>query len=251
MEVIIKHKKKDSWAGVIKYKNCYDYMAPALTRSGNLHTGISTEEAAEFEKKLNLGEGTLAPFSPFWKTFTIKITNKELILNTDNPWDDLKYRFLKNYHRVANGVGDLKPLADFILINRESEAIEANALNKRKRDAVKEFDKMSLEDMRKCLRLYGFKSDTISNELVEQKMFEFVEKDPVKFFNKWVDNKTKNTEFLIEAAIAKNIVRKSRNVYYYGTDVIGNSLEDAVAYLDNKEHQDLKLAIMNETESKR
>ena len=60
----------------------------------------------------------------------------------------------------------------------------------------------------------------------------------------------KNTIAEIEAAIAKNIIRKSRNVYYYGTDVIGKSLEDTVDYLDNKNNQDLKLTILQETESK-
>ena len=45
-------------------------------------------------------------------------------------------------------------------------------------------------------------------------------------------------------------MRKSRNVYYYGTEIIGNSLEDTIGYLDNKNNQDLRMAIMNEIESK-
>ena len=104
--------------------------------------------------------------------------------------------------------------------------------------------------MRKALRLYGYKSDAMSNEVVESKLFELVEKDPNKFFLIWVNNKTKNTQFIIEAAIAKNIIRKSRNVYYYGTDIIGNSLEDAIGYLDDKKNQDLRLVIIQETEAK-
>ena len=132
----------------------------------------------------------------------------------------------------------------------ESEAEEANRLNKVKRQAIIEFNKMSLEDMRKALRLYGYKGETMSSELVESKLFELVEKDPNRFFMIWVNNKSRNTQFLIEAAIAKNIIRKSRNIYYYGTDIIGNSLEDAVSHLDDKNNQDLKLTILQETESK-
>ena len=104
--------------------------------------------------------------------------------------------------------------------------------------------------MRKALRLYGFKSDAMSNELIESKLFELVEKDPNKFFLIWVNNKSKNTQFIIEAAVAKNIIRKSRNIFYYGTDIIGNSMEDAIAYLDDKKNQDLKMVIMQEIESK-
>jgi hypothetical protein len=250
LEVILKHKRKDAWAGVIKYKSCFDYIAPALTRSGNRHTGLSNEDAERLEKALNLGPGTLAPYSKYWVTFIIKITNKELILDTSRAWDELQYIFLKNHHRVADGLSDLKPGCDYVLINKDAEAQEANKLNKKKRDAIKEFDKLSLEDMRKCLRLYGYKADTMSAELVESKLFENVENDPDRFFSKWVNNTKKNTEFLIQSAIAKNVMRKNKNAYYYGTEIIGTSLEDCIAYLDNKGNQELKMTIMNEVENK-
>ena len=192
----------------------------------------------------------MSPTSRFWTTFSVKLTARELILHTENPFDELQYLFLKKHRRVANGLANVKPSNDYILINKESEAEEANRLNKVKRQAIIEFNKMSLEDMRKALRLYGYKGETMSSELVESKLFELVEKDPNRFFMIWVNNKSRNTQFLIEAAIAKNIIRKSRNIYYYGTDVIGNSLEDAVSHLDDKNNQDLKLTILQETESK-
>ena len=178
------------------------------------------------------------------------MTARELILHTENPYDELQYLFLKNHRRVANGLSNVKPSNDYILINKESEAEEANRVNKIKRQAIIEFNKMSLDDMRKALRLYGYKGESMSTELVESKLFEIVETDPNRFFSVWVNNKTRNTQFLIEAAIAKNVIRKSRNIYYYGTDIIGNSLEDAIAHLDDKGNQDLKLTILQETESK-
>lgn len=250
MEIILKHKRKDAWAGVIKYKSCFDYIAPALTRSGNRHTGLSNEEAERLEKELNLGPGTLAPYSNYWKTFIIKVTNKELLLDTSRPWDELQYIFLKNHHKVSNGISDIKAGTDFVLINKDAEAQESNKINKRKREAIKEFDKMSLDEMRKCLRLYGYKTDNMSSELLESKLFETVEKDPEKFFTKWVNNSTKNTEFIIQSALAKNIMRKNKNVYYYGTEIIGSSMDDTIAYLDNKSNQELKMSILNELESK-
>lgn len=250
MEIIVKHKRRDPWSGVTKYKNCFDYIGPLLTRSGNVHTGLTEEDATRLESLLNFPKGQLAPYSAYWKTFAVKISNNELILDTSRPWDELQYLFLRNHKKVANGLGDSKPGTDYVMINKDSEAKEANRIAKRKRDAIKEFDKMSLEDMRKALRIFGFKADTMSNELVENKLFEIVEKDPEAFFSKWVDNKTKDTEFIITYAIAKNIMRKSRNVYYYGTEIIGNSMEDTIAYLDNKNNQDLRMAIMNELESK-
>ena len=250
MEVILRFKSKDPWAGITKYKNCYDYIAPYWTRSGNKYTGLTDEDAKRLEREIGYPEGHLSPFSDFWNTFAIKLTTKETILHTERPYDELQYLFLKGHKRVANGLNNVKPNNDYILINKDSEAEESNRLNKIKRQAIIEFNKLSVEDMRKALRLYGYKSDAMSNELVESKLFELVEKDPNKFFLIWVNNKTKNTQFIIEAAIAKNVMRKSRNVYYYGTDIIGSSLEDAIAYLDDKKNQDIRLVIIQETEAK-
>lgn len=250
MEVILRFKSKDPWAGITKYKNCYDYIAPYWTRSGNKYTGLTDEDAKRLEREIGYPDGHLSPFSDFWNTFAIKLTTKETILHTERPYDELQYLFLKGHKRVANGLNNVKPNNDYILINKDSEAEESNRLNKIKRQAIIEFNKMSLDDMRKALRLYGYKGESMSTELVESKLFEIVETDPNRFFSVWVNNKTRNTQFLIEAAIAKNVIRKSRNIYYYGTDIIGNSLEDAIAHLDDKGNQDLKLTILQETESK-
>ena len=157
---------------------------------------------------------------------------------------------MSKHKRVANGLSNIKPTHDFVLVNQEFEAEESNRINKIKREAYAEFNKMSIEDMRKCLRLYGQKSDNISNELVESRLFELIERDPNKFFLLWINNKNKDTQYIIEAAIAKNVIRKNKNVYYYGTDVIGRSLEDAISMLNDKKNQDIKMAILQETEVK-
>lgn len=250
MEVVLKRKNKDPWSHVTKYKNCFDYIAPYWTRSGNIYTGLTEADEKRLEKALGFSEGQLARNSNYWSTFCVKLGDQEIVLDTDSPWDELRYLFLKGHKRVATSIADIKPATDYVLINKEAEAQETNRINRVRRNAIREFDKMSLEDMRKCLRLYGYKADTMSAELIEAKLLSLVESDPNKFFMKWVNNKTKNTEFVIQQAIAKNIMRKSRNVYYHGTDVMGHSLEDTIAYLDNPANQDLRLSIMSEIESK-
>ena len=104
--------------------------------------------------------------------------------------------------------------------------------------------------MRKCLRLFGIRSDNMSNELVESQMFDIVDKQPKRFLDKWVNNKKKDTEFILEEAIAKGVIRKDRTQYFYGTEMFADSLQDAIAYLDAKKNQDLKLSIINEVKSK-
>ena len=159
-------------------------------------------------------------------------------------------KFLSGHKRVATSLDKFTAGKDYLLINREAEAIEQNKLNKLRRDAIKAFDKLTLDEMRKCLRLFGVRADNLSNELVESTLFNLVDKQPKKFFEKWIDNTKKDTEFLIEEAIAKGIIRKDRTQYYYGSELMADSLQDCIAYLDSKKNQDLKLSIMNQVENK-
>ena len=159
-------------------------------------------------------------------------------------------KFLEGHKRVATTLDRLDAGKDYLLINREAEAIEQNKQNKLRREAIKAFDSLSLEQMRKCLRLFGSNADRMSNELVESTLFNIVDKQPKKFMDKWVNNKSKETEFLLENAIAKGVIRKDKTHYFYGSDMFADSLEDAIAYLDNKKNQDLRLSIINETENK-
>ncbi len=250
MEVIVRIMKVNPWTGLTKWPTTYDYVGPYWTRNGNIYTGLSTADARRLEKALGKQEGELNPDSEFWDTFAVKIGKKDVILDTDRLLDELQYLFLKGHKRVADGLSNMNPSKDYVLINKDAEAEQTNRINKAKREAYRELDKMSIEDMRKCLRLYGMKSDTMSNELVEAKLSEQVETSPEKFMLKWVNNPNKEINFVIEEAIAKNIIRKSRTQYFFGTDLIGNGIDDVIAFLQDKKNQDIKLAILNEIKSK-
>lgn len=250
MEVIVRIVKVNPWTGLTKWPTTFDYVGPYWTRTGNIYTGLSEEDARRLEKELGYEEGKLNPSSEFWTTFAVQLGKRDLILDTNKPYDELKYLFLKNHKRVADGMNALNPSKDYLLINKDSEAEETNKRNKVKRDAYRELDKMSIEDMRKCLRLYGMKSDSMSNELVEAKLSEQIESAPDKFIMKWVNNPNKEMNWMIEEALSKNILRKNRSQYYFGTDLIGNGIEDVIAYLKDKKNQDILISIKNELKSK-
>lgn len=250
MEVIVRITKVNPWTGLTKWPTTFDYVGPYWTRTGNIYTGLSKEDARRLEKELNYEEGKLDPSSEFWTTFAVQLGKKDLILDTDKPYDELKYLFLKNHKRVADGMANMSPSKDYLLLNSNTEAEETNKRNKVKRDAYRELDKMSIEDMRKCLRLYGMKSGTMSNELIEAKLSEQIESAPDKFLMKWVNNPNKEMNWIIEEALSKNILRKNRAQYYFGTDLIGNGVEDVIAYLKDKKNQDILISIKNELKSK-
>ena len=250
MEVIVRIIKSNPWTGVTKWSKCFDYLSPYYTRTGNYYTGLTPQQAIEFEKKLGYPDGHLSVNSDFWTTFVIKLGKEDLVLNTEKALDELRYLFLKGHKRVADGLSNINPSKDYVLINKDVEAEEANKINKVKREAYRNFDKMSIEDMRKCLRLYGLRADDMSNELVEAKMSEQVEKDPARYLLKWVNNDEKELMFIIEEAVAKNIIRKNRTQYFYGTDMLGNGIDDVISYLKEKKNQDIKMTILQEIKSK-
>ena len=250
MVVELKIKKKNPWIGLIKYKNCFDYIAPYFTRSGSIYTGLTPEDEKYFEKALGYEEGHLAKTSDFWTTFCVKVGTRTLLLDDSIPRQAMIIKFLSGHKRVATSLDKLDAGKDYLLINREAEAVEQNKQNKLRRDAIKEFDKLSLDQMRQCLRLFGMSGDRMSNELVESTLFGLVDKQPKRFFDKWVNNKSKDTEYILEQAIAKGVIRKDKTHYFYGSDMFADTLESAIAYLDDKKNQDLKISIINETKNK-
>lgn len=247
MKIILRPLRVNPWSGIHKYKNCTTALRSYFTRSGRLYTGLSAPEAEKLGKSLGFD---LSPMSNFWSTFTIRIGNNDIILDTSDPYDELRYIFLKSHKRVAIGLNDNKPTADYVLIDENREASESNVRNKLRRKAMKEFDKFSPVTIRKILRIYGHKADNVSDDVAENRLNDLVDRNPQKLFDKWIDNKKREIEFLIQEAIAKNIIRRNKNVYKYGTDIIGHSLDDAVAYLENPANQDLKITIINEANIK-
>lgn len=250
MEVIVRIIKVNPWTGLTKWPTTFDYVGSYFTRTGSLHTGLTREDAKRLEQELGKEAGELSPNSDFWNTFAVKLGKRDLILDTEKPLDELQYLFLKEHKRVANGLNNINPSKDYVLINKDAEAEQTNRITKVKREAYKALDKMSIEDMRKCLRLYGMKADSMSNELVEAKISEQIENSAPTFMMKWVENPNKEINFVIEEAIAKNIIRKNRTQYFFGTDLIGNGIDDVIAYLNDKKNQDIKLSILQEIKSK-
>jgi hypothetical protein len=85
MVVELKIKKKNPWAGLLKYKGCVDYISPYWTRSGMRYTGLTPEDEEYFEKALGYEKGRLSRSSDFWINYAVKIGARTLILDDSIP----------------------------------------------------------------------------------------------------------------------------------------------------------------------
>jgi hypothetical protein len=231
----------------VKYKNCYDYLTPYWTRSGNTYTGLTAEDAQRLGSMLGIN---LFPSSKYWDNFFVRVGADDVFLETEDPLDEIKYLFLKNHRRIKTSLFEHKATADYLLINKDEEAKRENLFNKAKVDAIYEFKRMSLTDMRKCLRLFGQNGENVSGEVVENSMFKIVEANPSLFLEKWVNNKNREIEVVIEQAISRNIIRRNKNVYKFGSEVIGYSLQEVIDFLNTPKNQDIKLSILSSIDTK-
>lgn len=247
MNVILRPIKRNSWSGKIRYRNCYEDLGPYYTRSGSIYTGLTPSDEERLGNILGLD---LKRTSDFWKTFFVRVYDTDIYLNTEDPQDELKYLFLKNHKRVKTSIFEHKAGANYLLINHEEEAKKSNLINKIRRTAMKEFDKLTAEDIRKALRLYGHNAENMEPEVAENRLFEIVEANPQSFIDRWVNNTHRETEYLIERAISTNIIRRAKNIYRYGSEIIGRSMLEAIDFLDNPKNQDILLSIMKAVQSK-
>ena len=251
-KVIVRAISRNKWANTTYYKNCATYLSTYLTRSGNVYTGfLDTKPESEDQKTRKRLEQALAvdlsPASTFWVTYFIRIGVNDVYIDPSTPRGELDHIFLRNHKRVAKSLKEIIPGNDFVLIDENAEAEVSNIYNRSRVKAILEYNKMSMTERRRALRLYGFNPDNITDEVIENKLLEYVEKDPNKFIEIWVNNSTRDTEYLIKQAIAKNIISRNKNVYKYGQDTIGVSLEEAIAYIDNPLHNDVKRVILSES----
>lgn len=249
MKVILKPLEIDQWSGQKKYRGCHDDIGTYLTRTGRLYTGLTEEEEERLGKQLGLD---LKPGSDYWSNnkFYIRTGSRDIYFDTEDPMDELRYLFLKSHKRVKGSILEKKAGADFVLINKDETAKVNNLYSKAKRDAFKAFDELSPTEIRKVLRLFGENGDDMSAEVAEDRLFGFVESDPSRFLLKWVNNNARETEVLLERAIGKNIIRKSTNLYKFGTEVIGRSKDEAINFLDTPKNQDIKRTILVQMDAK-
>jgi hypothetical protein len=252
MKVILK-RKTSPWSKFEIYDNCKQIIGTYYTRRGTLYTGLEDNitEKLELEEKL---KEDLDSASAFWKTFNVVLTSNTDVVLQDiihDPWDRLKYLFLKGHKNVQNGPRDKKPNSEYILISEEDSAKVINTEAKVKVKAFKEFGGMTPDEMRKALRLFGYSAKDVSNEVVESTLYQLIEDSPAKFIELWIDNKDKEYQYLIEEAVSSNILRKNKTTYKYGTDVVGNTLEEAIDYLKNPANSDFYHNIKDQVNGKK
>lgn len=239
----VRLRAADMWSGVQRYDNCRVVFYVSIDAYGQVVTGLNKEDQARIEEALNFEKGFLAPNSKFWKTFSVQIDSDGFSLDTNNPYQELQYLFLKRNKRISKTLKAIHPEAVAVMYCEEEEAKTANVSRKVKTNAYKKFASMSHDEMKKILVMYGKRAvDSMDNEVVEDTLGLEVELNPAKFMEIVSDPLLENKMF-INSLYNKGVIKKIGNRYTYGDITLGVDLASAVVFLRDPKNQPVLLAL--------
>ena len=103
----------------------------------------------------------------------------------------------------------------------------------------------------RCLRIFGINVSNTSEEVVNKRLFDIVNKKTNDFIELWVDNKDRDIQWLIEEGIAKRLLIKKNGSYQYNGIHLGFNLSDAIEFLNKTDNSEVKDALFKQVEIKK
>lgn len=234
-----------------------ELVAPIDKQTGKVKTGLedwTKEEISKFEYELQLPEGSLRS-AEFWADYKIMIppTGKWIDLNTAKG--RLEYMVLSQIKTVAKSLDELGAIstaanmnygAVFVMRNYEDEAKSKVSKVDVKKKAYKKADAMGVEDMANYLVYEGETPQNMSRDIIESKLYEYLELNPERFLAT-VELPTFKDVVFVKKCIYNNILTQRGQVVYHGGQVMASNLEAAIEHI--KENQSLHLALLAELEA--
>lgn len=236
---------------VQKYDNCSDKWVPGLDRvTGVLRTGLTSQEERDLEEELGLETGELAKSSPFWSNYSIIIPAEGIVLDTADPSGLLKYKILMADPTVASSLEEANrsAVAEYVITSEGQEAKSKNSKRDIIANAYAEFAKMTTVEIIDSLFMFGKDPDVTDVEVSKNILGELLEKDPAKFLSVVGDKMFKDKVWLIRM-IKAGVVSKRGVGYgfdvplYFGDIVLGKGLEESIAYIRDKENQNIYVGL--------
>ena len=212
--------------------------------------GLDSEQAKKYLPEI-LGLPHSHPEFPaaektFWANMAVKVPfeGKELDITTEddgtpvNILDWITYKWCQKHRHVADKKETMDSHHRFYIYDPNKDLIDQNNKIKVKKEADKEFIKISadIDKMRRILRVLGNTNpDKLSEMEVENSLYEAKDKTPDKFL-KIVLDKNLDLRAEIEELIASGVIRKIGNQHIYGEETVGENITETIIYFKNKKN---------------
>ena len=248
-------REKGSWLpkghdGEFMYSGCKrSYVLPIDGKRNQMVSILTREEQDFFERSLFLNSGDLSIYKKadnFWASykFHVDVDKEGITLDLSDPMDNLRWRVLKLNPEIAPswadrfGSGEYK----FALVEEGEQILGEVTKANKNQEAYKFLTEVenSVERMTDFLKVYGKRPAPNSKK-------DFLKSELQKLINSNIDEYLKvardkdfEMKIFIDNCLEVGALLKDKNKYSLpGGDIIGISLEDAVAYLRNKKFSDV------------
>jgi hypothetical protein len=223
-----------------------------LLRNGSIANVLTKEEKSTLEDMTGLD---LSVYGDFWSEHFVSLYKDDNRFNLGNPLDYISYKilmFLKDDIAKSWSERNDKQTYKFVITSADEELSEKKVGFDNKKNAFKLYGKIEddKEKLLGILKLLTNKPISSSSSLkwLQTRVEEFIDNKPAAFIDLLNDTRFE-TKLLIHTAEEKGVVIKNGNKYRTidGLDLCENSqiatFENAILYLDNPKHQDVRSLI--------
>lgn len=231
------------------------FQAPLL-KNGSIANVLTKEEKATIEDMTGLD---LSVYGDFWTSHFVSLFKDDNQLDLSNPMDYISYKillYLKDDIAKTWAERNVKQTYQFVITSGDEELTEKKVNLDSKLEAFKLYGKFD-EDKDKLIGILSLLTNKpISTDTtlkwLQTKVAEFLDTKPDVFLE-LIKDSSLETKLLINTAIDKKVIIKNSNKYTTadGLDLCENgqipTFENAVTYLDNVKHQDVRAFIEAKT----
>lgn len=201
----------------------------------------------------------------FWAELTIKVPSDGIELETGvddkghpiNVLQYIQYRFAMAHPLVARSEEELPKKSTYrffindpdLMVAKKHTAVELKA------QAYALFTKIkasSASDLSfgRILRLNGLNPDRMSSVAIETSVANFLEATPAKFI-KIAESADLADTALVEEMVDQQVIRKLGTIYQFGDVRIGDTLDEAVAYIGSAKNSKNLVTMLSRLQEKR
>jgi hypothetical protein len=206
-------------------------------------TGLTKKQEEHYEDSLRLERGSLAPQSPFWRSWGIYIDMNGTYLDDELPEEALAIHVLKARPDVADSTHEARtklrasssPI-EYVLTNAENEA-EANIESTTYlMKAMLLLNEMSIEQMREHLIMIGDSPYNMSDKLIRSKINDMAINESKRFFDLSTDVHKKEILFINEL-VNYTILKKFGSQFIDANQqIVAFSMPDMISFIKNPEN---------------
>lgn len=224
------------------------YQAPLL-KNGSIANVLTNTEKMHLESLTGLD---LSVYKDFWYDHFVTLFKQDNRLNLNDPLDYISYKILlANKNVIASNWSDRnkKLTYEFVITKNEEELNENKVSFDNKKQAFKLYGKVE-DDKDKLISILNILTNKPISEdstlkWLQLEVEKILDKKPESFISV-VNDPTLDTRILINKAVNSGYIKIKGNKYSTedGLDLCENgyisTYENAIKYLENPKHQDVK-----------